>query len=261
MRGYLAIVEKELKSYFVSPLAYVVMFLFVLITGIFFYLYLSSFIRYAMQVAIQAQYYRGMNMPKLNVNQMVIRYLFGNMSVFALFWLPLITMRTFAEEKKMGTIELLFTSPLKNIQTVLGKFTASVILFAVMLALTFVYMIFLMIYGNPEIPPILTGYLGLFLIGTVYIAFGIFFSSLTENQIIAAVATFGMILIFWVLGWVGNFVGPGTAEILRNLSIVEHFDDFAKGVLDSKHIVYYLSFAFYGVFLTYLSLESKRWRL
>jgi ABC-2 type transport system permease protein len=260
VRGYLAIVQKELKSYFVSPLAYVVIFLFVLITGIFFYLYLSSFIRYAMQVALQAQYYRSMA-PKLNINQMVIRYLFGNMSVFALFWLPLITMRSFAEEKKMGTIELLFTSPIKNSQTVLGKFTASLIIFVIMLALTFIYMIFLMVYGNPEIPPILTGYLGLFLIGTVYIAFGLFFSSITENQIIAAVATFGMILLFWVMGWIGNFVGPDTAEILRNLSIIEHFDDFAKGVIDTKHIVYYLSFAFFGVFLTYLSLESNRWRV
>ncbi len=260
MRNYVAILQKELKSYFVSPLAYVFIFLFILIAALFFYLYVSSFIKYSFQAAMQAQYYR-MAPPKLNINLMAIRPLFHNISVFALFFLPLITMRAFAEEKKLGTIELIFTSPVKNIQTVLAKFSASTILFLVILLLTFVYMVFLMIFGNPEIGPILTGYLGLLFIGMVYISVGLFFSSITENQIIAAVATFGMILVFWIFGWVANFVGPGLAAVLQNLSVIEHFDDFSKGVLDSKHIVYYLSFIFYGIFLTYLSLESNRWRL
>ncbi|GBE28144.1 inner membrane transport permease YbhR [bacterium BMS3Bbin03] len=260
MRNYFAITNRELKSYFVSPIAYVVIALFVLITAIFFYLIISNFVQLSFRYTMQAQYYR-MAPPKLNVNSMAIRPLLHNISLFALFWLPLLTMRLFAEEKKSGTIELLFTSPVKTIQMVLAKFTASSILFAVMLVLTFFYIISLFFFGNPELGPILSGYLGLLLIGMSYIAFGLFFSSITDNQIIAAVATFAFILFFWAIGWMSGFVSPGAGAFLEKLSLINHFDDFAKGVIDSGNVIYYLSFTFFGIFLTYISLESKKWRL
>jgi len=260
VKSYLAITDRELKSYFVSPIAYIVIALFILITGIFFYLIISNFVELSFRYTMQAQYYR-MAPPKLNVNSMAIRPLLHNISLFALFWLPLLTMRLIAEEKKTGTIELIFTSPVRTVETVMAKFTASTTLFVVMLALTFLYMVSLFFFGNPELGPILSGYLGLLLIGMSYIAFGLFFSSVTDNQIIAAVATFAFILFFWAIGWMSGFVSPGLGSFLDKLSLINHFDDFAKGVIDLGNIVYYLSFTFFGIFLTYISLESKKWRL
>lgn len=259
MRNFLAVFEREIKSYFVSPVAYVVIALFVAISGVFFYIILSNFVELSFRYTMQAQYYR-MSPPKLNVNLMALRPLFHNMSVFALFWLPLLTMRLYAEEKKMGTIELLFTSPITNLQTILGKYTASLVIFIIMLGLTFLYQVLLFIYGNPEMGQILSGYLGLFLIGACYLALGIFFSSLTSNQIIAAAATFATILLFWVIGWLSHYLSPSVGSVLSHLSIIERFDDFAKGVIDTKHVVFYLSFIFFGLFLTYISVESTKWR-
>jgi ABC-2 type transport system permease protein len=258
MRNFLAIVEKELKSYFVSPIAYVVIALFLGITGIFFYLYTSEFARIS---AIPAQFALQYGIPqKLNINQMVIRPVLNNISLFALFWLPLITMRLYAEEKKIGTVELLFTSPVTNLQILMGKFVAGLIIFTVMLALTFVYNSFLFVYGRPEFKPLLVGYLGLFLLGGTYIAFGAFFSATTENQIVAAVETFAFILLLWSIGWVGDYFGATLGKLLNHFSIIEHFDDFSKGVLDSKNVIFYLSFITMGIYLTYIQVESTRWR-
>lgn len=259
MRNFLAIWEKEIKSYFSSPVAYVVIGLFLLVSGIFFYLILSNFVSICMRADMQAQYYR-MAPPKLNVNMMAIRPILHNMSLFALFFLPLVTMRLYAEEKKTGTIELLLTSPVSNLQSVLGKFTAGGLLFLVMIAFSFIYMILIFIYGNPEVGPIFAGYLGLFLLGLCYISFGIFFSTLTDNQIVAAVSTVSFILFFWAIGWVSGFVDPGMGKVLTNLSLIEHFEDFSKGIIDTKHIVYYLSFIFTGLFLSFVSIESAKWR-
>jgi len=259
MRNFLAIWEKEVKSYFSSPVAYVVIGLYLLLSGIFFYLLLSSFVTHCMRMDMQAQYYQ-MAPPKMNVNIMAIRPLIGNMSLFMAFFLPLVTMRLYAEEKKTGTIELLLTSPVSNLQSVLGKFSAGATLLLTMIATTFIYMLLIFIYGNPESGPIFSGYLGLFLLGLCYISFGIFFSTLTDNQIIAAVSTFVFILFFWAIGWVSGVVNPGVGKVLSNLSLIEHFEDFSKGVIDTKHIVFYCSFIFMGLFLSYVSIESARWR-
>ena len=191
---------------------------------------------------------------------MAIRPIFHNMSLFALFFLPMVTMRLFADEKKTGTIELLLTSPVTNMQAILGKFSAAATLFLVMLSFTSVYMILLAFFGNPEIAPILIGYLGLYLLGLSYISFGLFFSTLTENQIIAALSTVGFILFFMAIGWVSSFVSPAWGSWFENLSVITHFDDFSKGVLDTKHLAYYASFIGMGLFLSYLSIESSRWR-
>jgi len=259
MRKFLAIYNREVKSYFSSPIAYIIIGLFLLITGVFYYLIVSSFVQYCMRADMQAQYYR-MAPPKLNVNVMAIRNLFQNMSLFMSFFLPMITMKLYSDEKRTGTIELLMTSPITNLQSILGKFSAAVTLFLAMLAFTGVYMILLFVYGNPELGPILTGYLGLFLLGSSYIAFGVFFSTLTDNQIIAAASTFVFILFFWAIGWVSGMVSPGLGHTLSSFSLIEHFEDFAKGVLDTKHIVYYTSFITMGLFLSFVSIESSRWR-
>jgi len=259
MRNYFAIVERELKSYFSSPIAYVVIGLFLLLSGIFFYLIVSNFVQMCMRADMQAQYYR-MAPPKLNVNLMAIRPILHNMSLFALFFLPLVTMRLYSDEKRSGTIELLSTSPVTNFQSILGKFTAGGLLFLIMLASTFIYIVLLFIYGNPEFGPIMTGYLGLLLLGLSYISFGVFFSTLTDNQIVAAISTVTFILIFWAIGWVSGFVSPGMGKILSNFSLIEHFNDFAKGIFDTKHVIFYLSFISMGLFLSFVSIESSRWR-
>ncbi|MDZ7373142.1 MAG: ABC transporter permease [candidate division KSB1 bacterium] len=259
MRNFVAILEREVRSYFLSPLAYVVIFFFLAVSGIFFYLILSNFVEICIRATMQAQMYQMMP-PKLNVNMMAIRPMLHNMALFALFFLPLVTMKLYAEEKKTGTIELLMTSPITDAQVMLGKYTASLVLYLTMLALTFVYMAFLYAYGEPETGPILSGYLGLFLLGAAYLAFGLLFSSLTENQIIAAASTFAFILVFWAIGWVSDFVSPSVGRVLSYFSLIEHFEDFARGVIDTKHIVFYLSFVFFGLFLTYLSIQSARWR-
>jgi len=259
MRTFYAIFNRELKSYFSSPIAYVVIGLFLLIAGIFFYLIVSNFVQICMRADMQAQYYR-MAPPKLNVNMMAIRPIFHNISLFALFFLPLVTMRLYSDEKKSGTIELLMTSPVTNLQSILGKFSAGAVLFLIMLAFTLIYVLLLYIYGNPELGPILVGYLGLLLLGLCYISFGVFFSSLTDNQIIAAVSTVAFILFFWAIGWVSGFVSPSLGNTLSQFSLIEHFEDFAKGVLDTKHVIYYVSFIGMGLFLSFVSIESARWR-
>lgn len=259
MRNYLAILDREWRSYFVSPIAYVVTGLFLLISGVFYYLLVTNFVQMCMQADMQAQYYR-MAAPKLNVNMMAIRPLLHNMSLFALFFLPLVTMRLYSDEKKSGTIELLLTSPVSNLQSILGKFSAAAALYLVMLLLTGLYMIVLFFLGKPELGQILTAYLGLFLLGLCYISFGLFFSTLTDNQIIAAVSTVAFILVFWAIGWVSGMASPAIGKVLGNFSLIEHFDDFAKGVLDTKHVVFYLSFTAMGLFLSFVSIESAKWR-
>lgn len=259
MRKFLAIFNREVKSYFSSPIAYVVIGLFLLIAGIFFYLIVSNFVQMCMRADMQAQYYR-MAPPKLNVNMMAIRPLMHNISLFALFFLPLVTMRLYSDEKRTGTIELLMTSPVTNLQSILGKFSAGALLYIIMLGFTGIFMALLFAYGDPELGPILTGYLGLLLLGLSYVSFGLFFSTVTDNQIIAAVSTVAFILFFWAIGWVSGFVNPDVGNTLSSFSLIEHFEDFAKGILDTKHVVFYLSFIFMGLFLSFVSIESARWR-
>ena len=165
-----------------------------------------------------------------------------------------------SDEKKSGTIELLFTYPLRDSEMVLGKFFATLTMFAVMLAFTFSYILILLYFKTVPVGDMISGYLGLLLIGSAFISLGIFISSLTENQIIAAAWSFGMIMVFWVIGWtVGDSTMP-IADIARYLSLFNHFTSFANGVLDSRDVIYYLSFTAVFIFLTMRVLESKRWR-
>ena len=259
MRNSYHIYMRELRSYFVSPIAYVVIALFLAISGIFFYLLLQSFIQMSFRMMMQAQQFQ-MQVPAMNINQMVIRSLFLNMSIITLFMLPMITMKLFSEEKRSGTIELLFTSPITNWEIVIGKFFAALTVYITMILGTVSYVSVLFIYGNPELMPVISGYLGLILMGAMTVAIGGLISALTENQIIAAVGCFGTMMILWFVGFASGFVGPELGAIIKYLSVMEHFTDFAKGVIDSSHMVFYLSFAFFSLFLTYQAVESAKWR-
>ncbi|MGH9385614.1 MAG: ABC transporter permease [Vicinamibacterales bacterium] len=255
MRNVMAIAQREIKAYFASPIAFVLIGFFALLFGYFFYALLSFFERQSMQMGM------GMGGPQsMNVNQMLVSPLLVNATVILLFVFPLITMRTYAEEKRSGTIELLLTSPLTDLQIILGKFLGAMLLYATMLGVTLIHIALLFLYGNPEWKPILTGYFGLLLMGGCFLSVGLLISSLTRNQIVAAMATFGVFLMLWVINWIGSFVGPTTQAVLQHLSITEHFDDFAKGIIDTKHLVYYFSFMAFGLFLTMKSVDSERWR-
>jgi ABC-2 type transport system permease protein len=208
-----------------------------------------------MQMAQNPYYYQ-----QININQMVYSPLFHNISIILLLVLPILTMRLFSEEKKIGTDELLYTSPISVNQIILGKYLASLIVLASMLALTGILSIFTFAFGNPELIPILDGYLGLFLIGAAFMAVGIFFSSLTENQIVSAVLTFGALLLFWILSWASYSASGIWKDVLNYLSFFQHFDNMTQGILDTSDIVYYASFAFFGLFLTHSIIQSRRWR-
>ena len=255
MRNILAIADKELRSYFASPIAYIMIGLFSLLFGVFFYLYLVAFV----QQSEQMMQFGGGNAP--NINQMMIGGLFQNTAVIILFMMPMITMRTYSEEKRSGTIELLLTSPLTDLEIIMGKFIGAMGLYVAMLLVTMIYIGILFIYGNPEWRPIAAGYIGLLLMGGTFISLGLFLSSVTKNQIVAGFLTFGTFLLLWVIGWFGDNSGsPLTQSIVKGLSITEHFSDFARGIVDSYHVVYYLSFITFGLFLTAKSVDMERWR-
>jgi ABC-2 type transport system permease protein len=259
MTNLLAVIEKELKTYFVSPIAYVVLTVFLLVSGYFFYYILSVIIQEAMMAAARAQQFGG---AAMDVPSVVERNFFGIVSTIILFVLPMITMATFADEKRRATIELLLTSPMTNLQLILGKYLAALAFFVVMLLPTLIYHLFLYLYSSPKMAlgPVFSGYLGLLLLGGALISLGIFISTLTENQIVAAVVTFGAFLILWVIDLSARTAGPIVQEILGYVSILNHFDDFSKGVIDTSSLAVYLSFVFLGLFLTYRSIESWRWR-
>jgi ABC-2 type transport system permease protein len=254
VNNILAIAHKELKAYFASPIAYVVIGLFALMFGFFYYTLLGIFIEQGMRMM-------GMQGgPTQNVNDQMIRPLFLNASVLLLFVLPMITMRTYSEEKRSGTIELLLTAPLTDVQIILGKFLGAMALYAAMLAVTFIHLGVLFAFGTPEWLPIVTGYLGLLLMGGCFISVGLLISSFTRNQIVAVMATFAVFLMLWVINWAGPLTGPRTSAVLDYLSITTHLDDFTRGVIDTKHVVYYVSFIAFGLFLTARSVDTERWR-
>jgi ABC-2 type transport system permease protein len=254
MRNILIICRKELRSYFVSPIAYLLLTMFALIFGFFFW----NSVGYFNMMGLESQM-RGQSFP-MSVNEYVIRPLLSNVSVIGLFFIPMITMRLFAEEKRTGTIELLATSPIRDIEVIIGKWLAAVILYMVMLAFSAVNFAFLFRYGNPDWRPLAIGYLGLLLQAGGLLAVGTFISTLTKNQIIAGAATFGVCLMLWVMEWVAGYETAAWARVLAYLSVITHFESFAKGVLDSKDALYYVSLIFLGLFLTSRSMESLRWR-
>ncbi len=236
LRNMGAICGKELRSYFTSPIAYVVMALFLLVNG---YLYDFSL---------------------FTSRQATMDIAFQDMAIIFLFITPALTMRLLADEQRSGTIELLLTAPVRDTEVVVGKFLASVVLLIVTLALTTPYAYFLFKYGNPDRGPILTGYLGILLLGCAFLAVGLFASSLTQNQIIAFMVGFAILLIFWLTDLASSSMGAQGAQLLNYLAMRPHFDTFTRGVIEAKDVVYYVSFTLAALFLTTQSLETRRWR-
>ncbi len=255
MRNILAIAGKELRSYFASPIAYIVIGLFALLYGYFYAVMLQYFVRAGMNLGQMGAPQQGMN-----INQDMLRPVLQNVTVLLLFVLPAMTMRSYAEERRSGTIELLLTSPLTDLQIVLGKFFGALTLYAVMLSVTLIHIGVLFVYGSPEWKPILTSYFGLLLLGGSFLSVGLFISTLTTNQIVAYIVTFSVFLMLWIISWIGSFSTGVFTDVTAYLSIIEHFDDFGKGVIDTTHVVYYLSLITLGLFLTAKSVDTERWR-
>jgi len=257
VRNIWTIWRKELKIYFVSPIAYHLLAFTAVVFGFFFAVATAIFVSRGMQSMRM-----GTMMP-MDVNEWVIRPLLMNISVIGLFVTPMISMRLFAEEKFAGTIELLMTSPVRDLELVLGKMLAAFLLYAAIVGICFLNFSLLFIYGNADGKPMLGGLLGLVLMGTAFLSLGMFLSTFTRNQIIAGTLTFGLLLMLWILDWAADSASgysSRTAEVIRYLSLTTHLENSARGVLDLRDLVYYLSVIFLGIFLTHRSLESLRWR-
>ncbi|HDD45444.1 MAG TPA: ABC transporter permease [Candidatus Desulfofervidus auxilii] len=253
MRNIWILLKKEWYGYFTSPIVYTVLFIFLLLSGYFF----ASNVAYFSLMSIQATQWWG---GEFNLVEWVIEPLLGNMSIVLLLLLPLLTMRLFAEERRHGTMELLLSYPISDIELVLGKFFGCISVYILMLILTFIYPLLLFWVGRSDLGPFFTGYLGLLLMGSAFIALGVFISSLTENQIIAAALTFGLLLLFWIINWAAYLTEPPLSKIFEGISLITHFRNFTKGIIDTADIVFYLTFILFGLFLTLRSLEIHRKR-
>jgi ABC-2 type transport system permease protein len=235
VRNTTTIALKEFKSYLASPMAYVVTGIFLVLTGSFFQ---SSPTTYS----------------ETSINGFLA---YG--SILLLLLASVLTMRLLAEEKKIGTLELLLTAPVRDSEVIMGKFLGSLGILTAMLALTFYYPILLMWFGDPDIGPIATGYLGLFLLGCTSLAVGLFASSLTSNQIVAVVIAGGILFALWFIGTAADLLPEALGEVTGYLSLYYHFPDFMRGVIDTRGIIYYLSITALFLFLAVRSLENSRW--
>jgi ABC-2 type transport system permease protein len=201
------------------------------------------------------------NLPELNLNEIVFRPVFYNMAVVLLLVVPILTMRLFAEEKKLKTMELLMTSPVTVTDIVMGKFFAAFAVFAGLLALTAVGPLALAPFAPFRWEPILTAYLGVLLMGGLFLSAGILASSLTENQIIAVILSFGVLLLFWLFAWAGQvFAESVFGKVLTYLSPLDHFDHMVKGLVTTSDLVYFAAGIVFALFLTHRVVESQRWR-
>jgi ABC-2 type transport system permease protein len=236
MRNVWAVATRELRSYFLSPLAYVVIALFLALSGYLFALILA------------------------NGREASLRGLVQNVSVLYLFIVPAISMRLLAEEQRTGTVELLLTNPVQEWEIVSGKFLASVMLVLVMLGLTLLFPMFLFVFGSPDRGPIITGYLGVFLQAAAFLSVGLWASSLTQNQIVAALVSFALLLILWLSENLGQFLGGTFGQIVSYTSVINHFQGFPQGVIETKDVIYYLTLVAAGLVLSTLSLQSRRYR-
>jgi ABC-2 type transport system permease protein len=255
MHNILAIWQREMRSYFVSPIAYVVLTVFLFLSGLIFFGNLTEVYQYTMSTAQTGQTAQPIDVPSY-----ITQSLFRTTTVILLFIVPMMTMGLFSEEKKRGTIELLLTTPVGNFQALLGKYFASLTFLLILFVSSGITISPLFVYSNPDLKPILSGYVGLFLYGAALLALGVFISTLTENQIVAVIVTFGVSLVLWLISVFANSATGVARDVINYLSVISHLDDFIKGVIDTSHVIYYVTFAFVGLFLAYRSLESMRWK-
>jgi ABC-2 type transport system permease protein len=255
MRGFWSVYRKELYSLFASPIFYVVGFIFLVIAGYFYYGAMVFYSRYSFEATQNP-----MVMGYLNVTEMVLRPFFMDISIVLLLLAPLLTMRMYAEERKSGTMELLFTYPVSDRATLLAKFAAVTSTLGVILLGTVPSILLLGYIGKPNWAAVFCGYLGVLLLGGAFLSLGAFTSAMTQNQIVAAVLSFGALLMFWVIGWLRSFVGVTAGNVIGYISITKHFESFSKGVLDLRDLVFYFAFIVVFLFLTLRQIESYRWR-
>jgi len=259
MKSISWIARREIGSFFYSPIFYVVTAVFLILYGILFFTLLAEYSDYSMQAAAQMEAVKKAGYT-VNANEMVVAPSLGNMSIVLLFIIPLITMRSFAEERKNKTFSLLLSSPVHLSGVVAGKFLACLTVVAFMMLLSSYSILFVGIVGQPEMGPIFSGYLGMLLMMGCYIAMGVFASSLTGNQIVAAVIAFGLALFMWLLELLIQNADPGVGLILEQISLRSHLEPFLNGVLDTKDIFFYISFIAFVLFVTHQVLDSRRWR-
>ena len=261
MKSSCAIVNKELKGYFVSPIAYSVLCVITVISGIYFYMLLSNFFAMINQYQMYAQLYRNPALlERLNLNERVIAPFLQFLIIVLIFVVPALSMRLIAEEKKQKTDELLMTSPISTFNIVLGKFFGSFFFILLALSLTALFMCILFYFGNPELGPLVSGYIGLIFVATLLLSIGLFTSSLTSNQINAYFISFAIGLLLLIIGWASQLTSGAIGSVLGYLSITGHFANFAKGTLDLNDTLYFVSIIVFFIFLTKTSLESSKWR-
>jgi ABC-2 type transport system permease protein len=235
----------------------VVLTVFLLLGGWFFFALLRQFDEMVQLVQMMGQ---GQQLQQMNLNSRVIEPLLHDLSIVLVIVMPALTMRVFAEEKRSGTYELLLTAPVRTGEIVAGKFIASACFTLIMIGLAWIFPIILMVFGNPEVGVMFAGYLGLALLATTFVAVGLFTSSLTQNQIIAAISSFGLLILLFVISWPAEAGGGAVWSLLKYLSLPEHFSTLVRGVIDTSDIVFFLSMILVALFLTQRSVESARWR-
>ncbi len=258
MRGFAAIYAREIRAYFTSPIAYVAATVFVVVVGLFFITLLRNYLSFDAYLREQ-MLSMGQEATPADVHQYLLRRFMGTLGAVTLFVLPFLTMGSFAEEHRAGTMELLLTSPVSQRSVVLGKFMAASTFFVLLLVLSFAIVGSLFLYGDPHAPSVFVGYLGVWLQGESFLVVGMFISSLTRSQVVAGVGGLGAALLLWLAGLIGD-PSSMAGRWLNELSLVTHFEDFTKGVFDTKHLVYYVCFIVFGLFLTMRSLESLKYR-
>ncbi len=251
-----AVIAKELRGYFVSPILYVVGSVFLLLFGFLSYLYVS----FASAQAIQLMQMQG-GMAQINLNDLVFRNLFSSMRLVLLIILPILTMRLFAEERKLRTFEFLMTSPISIMEIVMGKFVSVFAIYLGLLGLTGLVPTVLMLFSDFDWDPIWTGYLGMALLGALFLSVGVFASAITENQIVAAFVSFGILLLGWLVSGLGALLGDTSAgRVITYVSFMEHYDHLVRGLIDTSDLVYFGSGLVLMMFLTHRVVESARWK-
>ncbi len=254
MRAFAAIYWRELRAYFHSAIAYVLIVGFLLITGYFFYAGVAQYAMYSMQ-AMQNPV-----LMKMNLMDWLISPLLGNMAVIFILVAPLLTMRLLSEERRTGTIELLLSYPVTDFSVVMAKFLAAWTMISVILGLTLVHIGILVWLSDPYLPAVAVGYLGMFLLCGGFVAVGMLASAATENQIVAAVASFAGLLFLWVLGWSSAVVGEQAGPILESFSLTTRLQNFSRGLIDTSDVAYFILFIGFFLFVSIRVLEAKRWK-
>jgi ABC-2 type transport system permease protein len=250
-----AMIAKELRGYFVSPVVYVVGAVFLLIFGFLSYLYIV----FAGAQAIQLMQMQGI--AQINLNDLVFRNLFASMRFVLLIILPILTMRLFAEERKLRTFEFLMTSPIGINEIVAGKFVSVLVIFLGLLGVTGLVPAVLALFSDFDWNPVLTGYLGMALLGALFLAVGLFASALTENQIVAAFVSFGLLLTIWLISGLGALLGDTAAgRVISYISFMEHYDRLVRGLIDTSDLVYFASGLLLMLFLTHRVVDAARWK-